>query len=155
MLDLINRFERIVYMLLIALLVIVLVFALGEMFWYLWISVSDAPMGLLTNHELTGVLGTFLLVLIAVELLDTMKAYIEENVIHVEIVVLLAIIAIARKVILLDPAETDGVELIGIGIIIIGLAGAYYLLRKAGFTLGTPKAKEPAEKAAAVPEKIL
>ena len=98
---------------------------------------------------------SFLLVLIAVELLDTMKAYIEENVIHVEIVVLLAIIAIARKVILLDPAETDGVELIGIGIIIIGLAGAYYLLRKAGFTLGTPKAKEPAEKAAAVPEKIL
>ena len=153
MLDLINRFERIVYMLLIALLVIVLVFALGEMFWYLWISVSDAPMGLLTNHELTGVLGTFLLVLIAVELLDTMKAYIEENVIHVEIVVLLAIIAIARKVILLDPAETDGIELIGIGIIIIGLAASYYLLRKAGFTLGTPKTKEPAEKEAAVPEK--
>jgi len=154
MLDLINRFERIVYMLLIALLVIVLVFALGEMFWYLWISVSDAPMGLLTNHELTGVLGTFLLVLIAVELLDTMKAYIEENVIHVEIVVLLAIIAIARKVILLDPAETDGVELIGIGIIIIGLAASYYLLRKAGFTLGTPKEKPAAEKDAVIPEKV-
>jgi uncharacterized membrane protein (DUF373 family) len=153
MLEFINRFERLVYLLLIALLIVVLVFALGEMFWYLWISVSDPPVGLLSNRELTDVLGTFLLVLIAVELLDTMKAYLEENVIHVEIVVLLAIIAIARKVILLDPSQTNGVELIGIGIIIIGLAASYYLLRKAGFTLGTPKNNEPAEKEAAVPEK--
>jgi uncharacterized membrane protein (DUF373 family) len=153
MLEFINRFERLVYLLLIALLIVVLVFALGEMFWYLWISVSDPPVGLLSNRELTDVLGTFLLVLIAVELLDTMKAYLEENVIHVEIVVLLAIIAIARKVILLDPSQTNGVELIGIGIIIIGLAASYYLLRKAGFTLGTPKNKVPAEKEAAVPEK--
>ena len=145
MLDLINRFERLVYMLLIALLIIVLVFALGEMFWSLWSSLTNSPVGLLENHELTSVLGTFLLVLIAVELLDTMKAYIEENVIHVEIVVLLAIIAIARKVILLDPSQTDGFELVGIGIIILGLAASYYLLRKAGFTIGTPKEK-PAEK---------
>ncbi|MDD4484318.1 MAG: phosphate-starvation-inducible PsiE family protein [Methanoregula sp.] len=143
MLEFINRFERLVYMLLIALLVVVLIFAMGEMFWYLWVSVTNAPIGLLENHELTSVLGTFLLVLIAVELLDTMKAYIEENVIHVEIVVLLAIIAIARKVILLDPAQTNGFELIGIGIIIIGLAAAYYLMRKAGFTIGTPKEKHP------------
>ena len=48
-------------------------------------------------------LGGFLLVLIGIELLDTIKAYFRENTIHVEIVILLAIIAIARKVILLDP----------------------------------------------------
>lgn len=143
MLKFINRFEKMIYMLLIALLVIVLVFAVGEMFWYLWVHVTDVPIGLLTNHELTTILGVFLLVLIAVELLDTMKAYIAENVIHVEVVVLLAIIAIARKVILLDPAEADGVELIGIGIIIIGLAASYYLLRKAGFTIGSGIEKPP------------
>ena len=151
MLDFINRFERLVYMLLIALLVIVLIFALGEMFWYLWVSVSNAPVGLLENHELTSVLGTFLLVLIAVELLDTMKAYIEENVIHVEIVVLLAIIAIARKVILLDPAETDGIELIGIGIIIIGLPHPTSLGKRA-LPSGRRRLRA-AEKEAAVPEK--
>ena len=57
------------------------------------------------------VLGGFLLVLIGVELLDTIKAYFLENAIHVEIVVLLAIIAIARKVILLDPTGMSGFEL--------------------------------------------
>ena len=84
--------------------------------------------------------------LITVELLDTMKAYITDNVIHVEVVVLLAIIAIARKVILLDPSSTNGGELIGIGIIIIGLAAAYYLLRKAGVVIGSGAEKYFKEK---------
>jgi len=146
MLEFINRFEKCVYTLLIALLVIVLIFALGEMFWYLWTCVSNYPVGLLENHELMEVLGIFLLVLIAVELLDTMKAYITENVIHVEIIVLLAIIAISRKVILLNPADTDGVELIGTGIIIIGLAAAYYMIRKAGLTIGSGNEKHEGAK---------
>ena len=74
--------------------------------------------------------------LIGIELLDTMMEYFRENAIHVEIVVLLAIIAIARKVILLDPVATTGFELIGIGVVILGLAGAYYLIKKAGLTIG-------------------
>jgi uncharacterized membrane protein (DUF373 family) len=147
-LEFINRFEKLVYTLLMVLLVIALVFAIGQMFWNLWLSVSPPALGYLSNDELTETLGTFLLVLIAVELLGTMKSYLTENVIHVEIVVLLAIIAIARKVILLDPTKTDGLELIGIGIIVIGLAASYYLLRKAGFTVGSgikPAEAQPPE----------
>ena len=82
-----------------------------------------------------------MLVLIGVELLDTIKAYFRENTIHVEIVILLAIIAIARKVILLDPASMSGyelgVEMIGTGVIVVGLAAGYYLIKKAGITIGT------------------
>jgi len=125
---------------------VVLISAIGELVYQLVISLTNAPPGLLTNGELTVVLGSFLLVLITVELLDTMKAYITDNVIHVEVVVLLAIIAIARKVILLDPASTNGGELIGIGIIIIGLAAAYFLLRKAGFVVGSGAEKYFKEK---------
>ncbi|MGA2698844.1 MAG: phosphate-starvation-inducible PsiE family protein [Methanoregula sp.] len=151
MLEFINRFEKLVYILLIAFLVIVLVFAIGQMFFYLWTTLTTAPVLILDNSELSTALGGFLLVLIAVELLDTMKAYITENVIHVEVVVLLAIIAIARKVILLSPSGNDGLELIGIGIIIVGLAASYYLIRKAGITIGsglekTPEVKQPEAK---------
>ena len=141
MLEFINRFEKLVYILLITFLVIVLVFAIGQMFWSLWTTLTTPPILDLNSTELSTALGGFLLVLIAVELLDTMKAYITENVIHVEVVVLLAIIAIARKVILLDPTGTDGTELIGIGVIIVGLAASYYLLRKAGFTIGNGTGK--------------
>ncbi len=143
MLEFINRFEKLVYILLIAFLVIVLVFAIGQMFWYLWISLSTAPILVLDSTELSTALGGFLLVLIAVELLDTMKAYITENVIHVEVVVLLAIIAIARKVILLNPSGPTEWNSSASGIIIVGLAASYYLIRKAGFTIGSGIAKTP------------
>jgi uncharacterized membrane protein (DUF373 family) len=138
MLDEINKFERIVYTVLIILLAAVLICAIAELIWMFVDGLFFSPsIGLLDNREIVSVLGAFLLVLITVELLDTMKAYITENVIHVEVVVLLAIIAIARKVILLDPASTDGGELVGIGIIIVGLAAAYYLIKKAGVVIGS------------------
>jgi len=132
----VNKFERFIYGVLIALLMVVLCFAVGELVYLLFLNLSNPPPLLLQNHELTNVLGVFLLVLIAVELLDTMLEYFRENAIHVEIVVLLSIIAIARKVILLEPSMTNGLELIGIGIIIIGLSAAYFMIKKAGITVG-------------------
>jgi uncharacterized membrane protein (DUF373 family) len=162
MLQFVEKYERFVYAALIVMLMVVIAFALGELAFAIVTSVLSPPvpavppesgsvsppmlaiLGMLDNGELIAILGIFLLILIGVELLDTMVGYLRENVIHVEIVVLLAIIAISRKVILLEPAKTDGVELIGIGIIIIGLAGAYYLLKKSGYTIGTKK--EPATK---------
>ncbi|MCX6697992.1 MAG: phosphate-starvation-inducible PsiE family protein [Methanoregula sp.] len=132
----VNIFERFIYGVLIALLMVVLCFAVGELVSVMFSSLTNPPPLLLQNHELTNVLGVFLLVLIAVELLDTMLEYFRENAIHVEIVVLLSIIAIARKVILLDPTTTNGLELIGIGVIIIGLSAAYFMIKKAGITIG-------------------
>jgi uncharacterized membrane protein (DUF373 family) len=137
MLELVNKFERFVYAVLMLLLMIVLVFSIIELCWLLVLSLTNPPPLLLENHELTNLLGVFLLILIGVEFLDTIKAYFKDNVIHFEIVILLAIIAIARKVILLDPASTPspeyiGIELMGIGIVVVGLAGAYYLIKKAG-----------------------
>jgi uncharacterized membrane protein (DUF373 family) len=137
MLELVNKFERFVYAVLMLLLMIVLVFSIIELCWLLVLSLTNPPPLLLENHELTNLLGVFLLILIGVEFLDTIKAYFKENAIHFEIVILLAIIAIARKVILLDPTsapnpEYIGIELMGIGIVVVGLAGAYYLIKKAG-----------------------
>ncbi|MEN6442946.1 MAG: phosphate-starvation-inducible PsiE family protein [Methanoregula sp.] len=139
----VEKFERYIYGALIGLLMIVMIFALIELVWFIVVSVTNLPVGILENHELVNVLGVFLLVLIGVELLDTMLEYFKNNAIHVEIVVLLAIIAIARKVILLEPSTSNGFELIGIGIIIVGLAAAYYLLKKAGITIGPGKESPP------------
>jgi uncharacterized membrane protein (DUF373 family) len=45
------------------------------------------------------------------------------------VVFLVAMIAIARKVIILDIKEVSGITLVGIGAIIITLSGGYYLVR--------------------------
>jgi uncharacterized membrane protein (DUF373 family) len=76
--------------------------------------------------------GVFMLVLIGIELLDTIKVYLKENVMHVEVVVLVAIIAVARKVVVLKIENIDGMKIIGIAFIIVALAVAYYLIKKTG-----------------------
>lgn len=146
MIEIVNRFEKAIYASLMIMLMGVLVAAVVELAYVLVTSLTDISPWLLETHEMINVLGGFLLVLIGVELLDTIKAYFRENTIHVEIVVLLAIIAIARKVILLNPTDTNGIEfgfeLIGIGVIVVGLAAGYYLIKRAGITIG-PGGKMP------------
>jgi uncharacterized membrane protein (DUF373 family) len=146
MIEIVNKFEKIVYAVLMALLMLVLATSLLDLIWLLYKALVFETPALLETRELIAVLGAFLLVLIGVELLDTIKAYFHENTIHVEIVVLLAIIAVARKVILLDPsgmsANEFGFELMGIGVVVVGLAAGYYLIKKAGITVVSGKPDE-------------
>jgi uncharacterized membrane protein (DUF373 family) len=141
MIEIVNKFEKVVYAVLMALLMLVLAASVIDLVWLLYQSLIVTTPYLLQTHELITVLGAILLVLIGVELLDTIKAYFHENTIHVEIVVLLAIIAVARKVILLDPTGMNGFEfgfeLMGIGLIVVGLATGYYFIKKAGITVGS------------------
>lgn len=85
----------------------------------------------LTEEGMLTVLGTFLSVLIALELIETVEVYFRSHSIHVEIVVLVAIIALARKVVLLDLAKDAPLVPIGIGFVILVLGVTYYLVRKA------------------------
>lgn len=123
-------FERFTYLVLILFLVVVLLFTLLELGWLTFIGLFEVSPFRLESPELFELFGYFLLVLIGLELLETIKAYLERREFHVEIILLVAIIAIARKVILLGSA-TPG-ELVGIALIIIALCGGYYLLRRAG-----------------------
>jgi uncharacterized membrane protein (DUF373 family) len=137
MIEIVNKFEKSVYAILMVMLMVVLVAAIVELAVKLFLSLTDkVSPWLIDPTEMILVLGGFLLVLIGVELLDTIKAYFIENTIHVEIIILLAIIAMARKVILLNPVPGDsyafGFELMGIGVIVVGLGAGYYLIKKAG-----------------------
>lgn len=140
MLEYLNRYEKMVYYVLSILLAFVIFFAVLELIWLIITGLFNETSLRLDNYEILNLFGFFLLILIGIELLDTIKAYITKHEIHVEVIVLLAIIAVARKIILLDPLTTSGTQaisdiaLIGLGIIVISLAGAYYLIRKVGIS---------------------
>jgi uncharacterized membrane protein (DUF373 family) len=85
----------------------------------------------LNLEELLEVFGFFLMVLIGLELLETIKAYLEQDKVHVEVVVLVAMVAIARKVIILDLDEMDAEMLLGVSAVIVTLSVAYVLITKA------------------------
>jgi uncharacterized membrane protein (DUF373 family) len=140
MIQAIEKIEKCIYAILMIMLVAVLIAAMLDLAWLLFESLWITTPYILNSHEMITVLGAFLLVLIGVELLDTIKAYFHENAIHVEIVVLLAIIAVARKVILIDPTGVSGweygFEMMSIGVIVVGLSAGYFLIKRAGITIG-------------------
>lgn len=124
--------EKLIIHALIVMMAGVLILATIELGYFLVNSVIESRFLLINLEKLLDLFGIFLLVLIGIELLDTIKVYFKENVVHVEVVVLVAIIAIARKVVILKAEELPGETLLGIAAIIIALAVSYYLIRKAG-----------------------
>jgi uncharacterized membrane protein (DUF373 family) len=81
--------------------------------------------------SLLDIFAFFLLVLIGVELLETLKAYVRKDVIHVRIVLEVALIAMARKVIIVEPNSVPGLTLFGIAALILALGVAFYFERQA------------------------
>ncbi len=86
----------------------------------------------------------FLLVLLGLELLETIKAYLIEHAIHVEIVMVVALIAISRKVIILDIKVVDAATLIAIGGILLALSLGYYLISRVFLNRAHPFVKDAA-----------
>ena len=63
------------------------------------------PRFLIPVQGLREIFGYFLLVLIGVELIETLKAYVKEDAIHVCVVLEVALITTARKVIIEEPND--------------------------------------------------
>jgi uncharacterized membrane protein (DUF373 family) len=134
--------EKYIIQLLIALMSILLIIASLQLAYEVIKAILTSDGFLIDLDGLMGLFSVFLLVLIGIELLDTIKVYFKEHVIHVEIVLLVAIIAVARKVIVMDFDKYSGIEIIGIGFIVLALAGGYYLVKKSGKIGFWPKESE-------------
>lgn len=126
----IRKIEKIIVWALIVMLTLLLIISVLDIIYQIIISISKSENYIPDINMLTEFFGMFLVILIGIELLETIKAYLKEDVVHVEIVILVAIIAIARKVIVLDYYETNAMTLIGMGVLVITLAGAYYLIKQ-------------------------
>ena len=131
MLELLKKFEKAITVTLVGLMAVVLLLATIELAWIIVQDIITPPVFLLEINELLDIFGLFLLVLIGVELLETIKAYLKENVVHFEVVLTVAMIAIARKVITLDVKDLPAMTLVGIAAIIVALAVAKCFYRRA------------------------
>ena len=126
---LIRDFERIVILGLTGLLMIVITVTTVELGWLLIRDLSSTGVLLLDVEELFELFGFFLLVLIGVELLTTLKAYIREGAIHMEVVLEVALIAVAQKIIVLDTSRAGGLSLLGLAAMVLALAAAFWWVR--------------------------
>ena len=143
MLKHIEKFERVINVTLLLMLALVVVLATIDLGWIIVKDILTPPVMLLDSEELLELFGAFLLVMIGLELLNTIKIYITEKTVHVEVVLVVGIIAIARKVVILESKTMDALTLIGIAAIIFALTAGYYFVK-----LAARKASRPDSQAA-------
>lgn len=130
MIGLLKKFERLIIQMLIVMMMVIILLTTIDLVWIIIKDILSPPILLLRIEELLEVFGFFLLVLIGIELLETIKAYLLEKVVHVEIVIEVALIAIARKVIILDVDKYSHLTVMGIAALIVALAAAIYAIKR-------------------------
>jgi uncharacterized membrane protein (DUF373 family) len=89
---------------------------------------TTAP-GDFLGQPVIDLFGLFLGVLIALEILENITAYIKTHVVEVELVIATALTAVGRKFIILDLTKVSGLTLVGLAIAILALALAYGIIR--------------------------
>lgn len=126
----IKSIEHIIVATLVVILTIILLLSTGEVVFSIGREIIHSPTFLIESDNLMGIFSSILIVIIGLELLETIKAYLKEDVVHVELVVLVAIIALGRKVIIWDFNKYSINEMIGLSLILVSLAVVYFLIRK-------------------------
>jgi len=128
---LITKAQKLVAVVLAVMLIIVVLLSTAHLGLLIAEEIWQGPKYLIPIPGLLDIFGYFLLVLIGVELLETLKAYVNRNVIHVRVVLEVALIAMARNVIVADPYGASSLTLFGIAALILALSVAFYLERRA------------------------
>jgi uncharacterized membrane protein (DUF373 family) len=131
-LSLYQRFEHIVIMILTALIAIIVVVAV----WNLSLKIL---FGLVLSGSLDpsdyaifqAVFGMVFTVIIALEFKKSLLVIAErrENVVQIRSVVIIALLAICRKVIILDFRETEALQVFALAAAILALGVVYWLIR--------------------------
>lgn len=125
-----SYFQRYIVFGLMVLMMVVILFSAVELGIMIVTELMRAPSMQFGVRGALELFGFFFMILIGLELMHTIELYLKEEQLHVEIVFLVAMIAVSRKVIILDYKATPAFALIGIAAIILALAGGYYLVRR-------------------------
>ncbi len=110
------------------LMVLVIIWCIADVIMVFYERLSEPPFMLLTLNDIFAVFAAFLAVLIAIEIFANITLYLRDDVIHVKLVIATALMAVARKVIVLDTSIIEPGYLYGIGAIVLALGITYWLV---------------------------
>lgn len=111
-------------------MLVVILFSLSDLIVFLSRELLQSS-HLSFKNTLFEFFGLILNVLIALEILENITGYLKKQVFHVELVIGTSLIAVARKIIILDLEKKTWTDLIGLAIAVVSLATSYWLIREA------------------------
>lgn len=125
-----HRIIRFAIRILSVLMVAVILWGVADIFYIIYERLKAPPFLLLNINDIFYTFGAFMAVLIAVEIFINIRLYLGTNVFPVQLVVATALMAIARKVIVLDFDTLTPMYLLGIAATTLALGVTYWLLKQ-------------------------
>ncbi len=127
-LNFIKKIENLVSKVLAIAMVIVTLVAVADLAWFLVRQLVTHPNGFFSD-TLVSIFGLFLNILIALEILENITAYLRNHVVQVELVIVTSLTAVARKIIVLDSSKEIKPDLTGLALAILALSISYWIVR--------------------------
>jgi uncharacterized membrane protein (DUF373 family) len=131
-----GKVERAIAIALLALMAIVVISGVLEVAYVIFTDLMQPPGFFLGVEDLFDIFGLFLMLLIGLELMTSIEMYLDSNTIHAELMFLVALTAVARKIVILDAKSIDAMTVFAIAALVIALSGGYYIIKKSS----TPRA---------------
>ena len=128
--EVIRWLEKTVIFTLLAMMMLTIIVSTVELGVIMYREFMSPPQWFLDIDNMLEIFGFFLMVVIGLELFETIRVYVEDNTIHVEVVMLVAIVAVARKVIIIDYKEIEPMMNFSIAALIISLSCGYYIIKR-------------------------
>lgn len=110
------------------LMTLVILWGVADVVNVIYQHVIAEPLLLLTVSDILGIFGAFMVVLIAIEIFINITLYIERDVLPIKMVIATALMAISRKVIMLDFKDIEPIYIFAISSAILALGLTYWLI---------------------------
>ncbi|AZG73200.1 phosphate-starvation-inducible PsiE family protein [Shewanella livingstonensis] len=130
LLKVLHRAIRFAIRILAVLMVVVIFWSVADVVYVIYSKVIIPPYFLLDAEDILETFGAFMLVLIAVEIFINIRLYLGSNVIPVELVIATALMAVARKIIVLDLKIVSAEQIIGLALVTLALGISYWLVKQ-------------------------
>ena len=125
-----HRIIRVAVKILAVLMVLVIVWGIGDVIYVLYQRLVEPPFLFLQINDIFATFGAFLAVLIGIEIFINISMYLSTNVIPVRLVIATALMAISRKVIIFDFDKITPPYIYGTAAVVFALGITYWLITK-------------------------
>lgn len=112
------------------LMTVVILFGVLDIVWVMYQKLTSTPFLILEMSDILTLFGAFMAVLIAIEIFINITIYLRDDVIHVKIVMATALMAIARKVIVMDYEKTSSDFVFATAAVVLAMSVGYWLIAK-------------------------
>ena len=119
---------RLAVRILAVLMTLLILWGVADVVWVAYRALIRPPVFLVTITDILQIFGAFMAVMIAIEIYENLLVYLQDELINVEIVLATALMAVARKVIVLDYETVSHDYVWSTAGLLIALGVAYWLI---------------------------